>query len=243
MSAPAVIQFGIDRAPANRAAINKENAHHSTGPVTPEGKRRSSMNALRHGLTGRVVVLPSEDLAAYQAFCQRIIDSLYVKTAIEIELAQTIAEQYWRLNRIRSIEEGIFALGFAESQSVADHPEVDAALTNAKTFRDQAQILNNLSIYEQRIHRILEKTMLHLERLRDNRYRNQKDQIETAIDMHKLAKMEDKPWDPKEDGFILSREEIEEEIEYRERERKAKRARQNGWKPSNCPGHGEKLLS
>ena len=229
----------MDRAPSNRAAINKENAQHSTGPVTPEGKRRSSMNALRHGLTGRVVVLPSEDLDAYQAFCKRIVDSLYVLTAIEIELAQTIAEQYWRLNRIRSIEEGIFALGFAESDAMAEHPEVDTALTNAKTFRDQAQILNNLSIYEQRIHRMLEKTMAHLEQLKNNRYQKQGELLDKAIDLHKLAKMEGKEWDPKSDGFIFSVEGLEGEIEYRERQHRARIARQNGWRKPHDPAKGE----
>jgi hypothetical protein len=35
---------------SNRAAINGANAQHSTGPRTPAGKQRSSLNALRHGL-------------------------------------------------------------------------------------------------------------------------------------------------------------------------------------------------
>ena len=35
-----------------------------TGPRTEAGKKRTRFNALRHGLTGQIVVMPAEDLAA-----------------------------------------------------------------------------------------------------------------------------------------------------------------------------------
>ena len=43
---------------------NRRNAQRSKGPTTPEGKERSRRNALKHGLTGSGVALPSEDQAA-----------------------------------------------------------------------------------------------------------------------------------------------------------------------------------
>jgi hypothetical protein len=39
--------------PIDRAEINRQIAAHSRGPVSAEGKRRVSLNALRHGLTGK----------------------------------------------------------------------------------------------------------------------------------------------------------------------------------------------
>jgi hypothetical protein len=42
-----------------------ENATLSTGPRTPEGKKRSSLNAVRHGLTGQIVVHTREDQKAF----------------------------------------------------------------------------------------------------------------------------------------------------------------------------------
>src|SRR5580658_1335798 len=39
----------------------RENAQLSTGPRTVEGKKRSSLNAFRHGLTGQIVIHTPED--------------------------------------------------------------------------------------------------------------------------------------------------------------------------------------
>lgn len=79
---------------------NRRNAERSTGPRTDEGKARSSRNNLRHGLTGQVTVLPSEDREAHDAFCNRLIAGFNPETPIEEQLTQCIAEDAWRLNRV-----------------------------------------------------------------------------------------------------------------------------------------------
>ena len=38
-----------------RLAANRANAHLSTGPTTPEGKGKASLNAVKTALTGRTV--------------------------------------------------------------------------------------------------------------------------------------------------------------------------------------------
>ena len=40
---------------------SKQNAQQSTGPCTADGKPRVASNALKHGLTGKQVVLPNEN--------------------------------------------------------------------------------------------------------------------------------------------------------------------------------------
>ena len=47
-------------------AANQANAQKSTGPTSAEGKQRSSLNALKTGLTGRTVLMPGEDTEAYR---------------------------------------------------------------------------------------------------------------------------------------------------------------------------------
>src|SRR5215467_58147 len=50
----------------SQLAANRRNAQLSTGPKSEEGKSKSSLNAVRTGLTGRTVLLPTDDAAGYQ---------------------------------------------------------------------------------------------------------------------------------------------------------------------------------
>ena len=104
-------------------AANRNNARKSTGPKTVEGRKRSSMNALRHGLTGQVTTMTPEDRAAHEKFSQALIQNLAPVGAMEIQLAQRIATDSWRLNRISAIEDNLFAVGLYENsgQLCPDH--------------------------------------------------------------------------------------------------------------------------
>jgi hypothetical protein len=51
----------------SRLTANRANAQLSTGPRTEEGKKRSSLNAFRHGLTGQIVIHTPEDQKAFQS--------------------------------------------------------------------------------------------------------------------------------------------------------------------------------
>src|SRR6202000_612029 len=103
----------------------------STGPRTDEGQQRPSLNALPHGLTGRTVVMPYEDMDQYHIFCKRLFQTLAPETPLEEQYAQTFCDTQWRLNRALSFEDAMIALGHAEAagEIETEHPQVHAALT------------------------------------------------------------------------------------------------------------------
>jgi hypothetical protein len=191
--------------PAQYAA-NRLNSAKSTGPATPKGKVRSSLNALRHGLTARVVILSSEDMAAYRAFEKEIVDSLGAQTPIERQLAQTVADNQWRINRIRSIEDGMLADAHFENAGDfdAEHPDIHSALTASRAFRARSREFANLSIYEQRLHRSLREALHELKQLQAERRERHRAHRHDAARLHKTAKMKDLPDDAAQIGFVCS---------------------------------------
>ncbi len=151
-------------------AANRANAQLSTGPKTEEGKRRSSLNARRHNLTGQVTAMTPEDRAAHDAFAAGILKSLAPEGELELALAQSIATGFWRLNRATAIEDNIFALGLSlHADDNIDHPELQAAFAAAKTFTAEGKSIELLTLYEQRLNRTLQKNLAVLQTLQSAR--------------------------------------------------------------------------
>src|SRR5216684_6733260 len=192
--------------PSQRVEINRENAAHSTGPTTAQGKRRASLNALRHGLTGQTVVLPSDDLAAYRESCRQIHAEIKPAGLLQTKVVQTIADTYWRLDRIRAMENNLFSLGFAEQSPhiSTDDPAIHAALAQAKAVASQADVLVRLSLYEQRLNRTLAQAKAELKQLQDASRQAEAQAFETASRICKLKQALGQPWQPEEDGFEFS---------------------------------------
>ena len=136
---------------------NRRNAQKSTGPKTPEGKIRATLNAWRHGLTGQVAVLPQEDRQAFETFCSAIRKAYKPEGPLELQIAQSIAEDEWRLNRARAIENNVLALGHhtLDAEMNCENTQIHAAMTTARTFWRNPEKFALLSIYEQRISRKL----------------------------------------------------------------------------------------
>jgi hypothetical protein len=86
---------------------NKINAQRSTGPRTPEGKQRVASNALKHGLTGKQIVLPNENSDEFDEFRNAIWNDLCPQGAFEEVLADKIVADAWRLKRVPVLQAAI----------------------------------------------------------------------------------------------------------------------------------------
>ena len=201
-----------------RAAANKMNAQKSTGPRTAAGKQRSSLNALRHALTGQVVVLPTEDYAAYQRHLQRFVDQFQPKGALEEQLVQSLGDTTWRLNRVPATEATFLTLA-AQGQIDSiqtNEPRAATALAQAQAFHHHSQALANIGIYEQRLARLFDRTLNQLREIQAERRKNESSQMNDAANILKMHQERRIPYDPAQDGFVFSTAEIETFIRRRD---------------------------
>jgi len=176
--------------PDARARANRSNALLSTGPRTDSGKQRSSQNALRHGLTAARAVLPTEDRAAYDAHRRGFFDEYRPATPTETQLTQELADTSWRINRIPSLEAALL--------DCADLDIVDAH-----------RALATLGLHYQRLSRQFQKAVDHLREIQSERRHEQEREIKRAAALLELHKRKGIPYDPAQDGFVFSRDQIE----------------------------------
>ena len=83
---------------------NQENAKKSTGPATSEGKQRSSMNAMVHGIFSKIPLLPGENQEQFKLLEDEIIKAYQPTDAMEYHLVQRIYLTCIRQIRLREAE-------------------------------------------------------------------------------------------------------------------------------------------
>jgi len=88
---------------------NRQNAHASTGPRTPEGKAKVSRNAEKHGLFSRHAVIEGEDAAEFDALAKGMRQELAPIGDLQDLLADRTIVAAWKLSRITSLESAAFA--------------------------------------------------------------------------------------------------------------------------------------
>ena len=164
---------GLDLSPISPAqlAANRANAQLSTGPRTAAGLEKSSKNAVKTALTGRTVLLPTDDVEEYAAFVDGFEHDLKPIGTAESELVQIIADCHWRLRRIQTLEYALYAHGHEQfADAFPNCPQEERyskiLLQTHLTYEKQ---LRNFHIQEARLDRKRSNAMTELLLLQDQR--------------------------------------------------------------------------
>jgi hypothetical protein len=104
----------------SRSDAARANGAKSKGPATPEGKARSSQNALKHGLTAQFDVLPGESQDDFDALLDSHLSHYQPVGFLERELVRTLAITRWRLRRIPTLEFNVF-----DNETILSEEDID----------------------------------------------------------------------------------------------------------------------
>ena len=87
---------------------NRQNAQHSTGPLTSEGKARSSQNARKHGLTAQELIVRDDEQEAFVSLEADLAAQLRPQGALEELVFNQLFHAAWNQRRIRRLEAELF---------------------------------------------------------------------------------------------------------------------------------------
>jgi hypothetical protein len=119
-------------------------------PDSPQSSaRRCRIHACRDVLSGQFYALTHEDRAAFTKHCEGIVADFQPADNRQRWLAAAVAQDQWRLNRARALENNIFALGMSGAiadATQADSPEVLAAACQARVWLADSKSLQMLIV-------------------------------------------------------------------------------------------------
>jgi len=180
------------------------------GPATPEAKERVRYNALRHGFTGQVLFMTPEEREKFDAFVKGMMTDLAPVGTHETFLANSVAEEAWRLNQIRARCANLTAVGDFDGAGdkyrpmEEQNPAIMTAVIEAVVERDRSKELALMSLYAQRTQRAYTKYKKELHELQEKRKANEAAELEEARLLFQLADSQGLAYDPAEDGFVFS---------------------------------------
>ncbi len=201
-------------------AANRANAQKSAGPTSEAGRAKSSLNAIKTGLTGQTVLLPTDEAIPYQAHLDRHFTRHSPGNDEEHTLVQMIADSEWRILRIPGLETSIYAIGrkkLADLHPDEQDPNVRQTLIRGEILLAYRRDLTNLALQERRLRNQHKSDLAKLEALQKERQdwekKNGKSEIQRrmlgAIHLMRHYQEHKKQFDPVQHGFEFSLPEIE----------------------------------
>ena len=173
------------------------------------------MNAVKTGLTGRTVVLPTDDIHAYYDHLDRHFLKFAPATDDEKALTQTISDTEWRLLRIAPLESGIYAVGrrkLADLFPEEKDPTTRQALIDAEIFMTFRKDFSNLALQERRLRNQRNADVAQLAQIQKDRRDKQAADLKRALALYKSTRKLGVAFEPAFFGFVFSVAELQDHI-------------------------------
>jgi hypothetical protein len=145
-----------------RIRASRANGARSRGPVTAEGKKRSSYNAIRHGLLADCIVLPGESVDDFHALVGQFVGRFQPLDDFEFNMIEEMAAHYWRMRRAWAVETATLRDTIYAQPSDGPADRIAAAMGKLA----EEPLLHLLHRYENRLHRMYHRAMRNLLQLR-----------------------------------------------------------------------------
>ena len=138
-----------------RILSSRTNGARSVGPVTAEGKRRSSQNATKHGVLAHQIVMQDESPEGFEAVMNNHLDRLQPADGMEFGMVEDMVASHWRLRRALAIETRLLENEAAAQKS----PDPLDRLTNAFDNLAAKPSLGLMHRYQTRLHLNYQRTL------------------------------------------------------------------------------------
>ena len=166
----------------------RENGSKSKGPITLEGKAKSSQNAMKHGLAGGPIVLPHESQPEFDELHADFIRHFRPANSVERDLVYEIVCSRWRLRRIERMECALMSQAVEQQLEILGE-DADIATAEALAFFELAENSKGLRLverYGRSLRRSYEKASQELERLQRERAEQNEPEPESETDYSSL---------------------------------------------------------
>jgi hypothetical protein len=153
----------ISQAHSDAARINGAKSH---GPVTPEGKARSSQNGRIHGFTAsRIVFQTPEEQEDYDALLAGYTTNLKPKGLVELDIFHQLIHAAWRLRNLAIADAQLYEKAGADP-ILCENPEIEKRAALLHRYRttaerayqralNQLKALQNNRLYQEQFPKLL----------------------------------------------------------------------------------------
>jgi hypothetical protein len=126
----------ISQAHSDAARANGAKSH---GPITPEGKARSSQNGRVHGFTAsRIIFNTPEEQSDYDALLEEYTGNLKPKGPVELDLFHQLIHAAWRLRNLAIADAQLYEKAGGDPL-LSDNPDIEKKTALLHRYRTAAE--------------------------------------------------------------------------------------------------------